>query len=82
MTLPPAALASKTVLLQALGEASPRFSLREITSLVQKVSLNKDTSTINLASFMDVMTHADSRMHKKAGAARLSDALSNLQVRW
>ena len=48
---------------------------------MQKVSLNKDSCNINLAGFMDVMTHDDSRLHQKAGGARLSDALSNLNVR-
>lgn len=65
---------------QALGDASPRFSPKSVAALMERVSLKKDSATINLAGFMDVMTHDDSRVHQKAGAARLSDALSNLNV--
>ena len=70
--------------LQALGDGGPRISLKRVRAAVQHACDNgvggSGTQDISLGSFLDIMSHDDTRLHSKSRNVRLGSALTHLEV--
>ena len=74
--------------MQALGDGAPKVSLRSVQAAVRRACHTESgASDIDLAGFIDLMSHDDTRLHtvgrKRAQARKatqFSDSLTSLEV--